>query len=148
MGTKQGFKEKEKLQQFIISQSPSEPCSSLTAHIHDANLITRRRARCGRRTGSGPHNNTLTGEPHMNQNDKANLAGNSLCSAPWMGGNRSTSWGNCELDLKSRIQLGVQPRQPHLLFPAVELITSWVYGTAVPSPPRYSHFLWVHMCAS
>ncbi len=45
-----------------------------------------------------------------------------------MGGYRSTSWGNCELNLKSEIQLGAQSPQPHLLFPVVELITSWFMG--------------------
>lgn len=69
----------------------------------------------------------------MNQNDKANLAKNSLllavnCSALWMDGYKSISWWKCELNLKSEIHLGVQPVQPHLLFPAAEFITSWFMG--------------------
>lgn len=83
--------------------------------------------------GAESHNNTLSGEPHMNQTDKANLATNSLllavnCSAPWLGGYKSVGWRNCELNLKSKIQLGVQAQQPLFLFPAVKLIISWFMG--------------------
>lgn len=81
----------------------------------------------------------------MNQNDKANLATNSLllavnCLALRMGEYRSTGWGNCELNLKSKIQLGV-----HLLFPEVELITSWFMGLAFFQWYKLSLFVSAHV---
>lgn len=42
---------------------------------------TERRARCGGRTGTGSHNNTLGSELRMNQSDKSSRVKNSLLLA-------------------------------------------------------------------
>lgn len=61
----------------------------------------------------------------MNQNDKANLAENSLLLAETLGSAGRTNWVKRELNLKSKIKLGVQPLRLHFLLAVVELIKSW-----------------------
>lgn len=106
-----------------IYHSPSSPLWLLVSYRADLwcwGNNTGRRVWCSGRTGSRSQNNTLSIEPRMNQNDRANLATNSLSlavngAALWMGGYRSAGWGKCELNSKRKIHLDVHSLQSHLL---------------------------------